>query len=496
MIKINFADRKKTAQIKDKNTAVVEIQGRTFEGPQGPTLDFKDSEVVKKPSGQKIISVGLGSPKDFNLRKLHLLPRQIVSLAKQNKIKKLAITSDEFRFEKLGLDDYQLGRILATEFEMANFEFVRFKTAPKEGWNFVTQITLAGNVTEEFKKGTRDGQLVGEEVNQCRVLANTPGGEMTPKLLAQAARQAARGTKIKVKVLGRREMQKLGMGAVLGVAAGSDEEPQFIIMEYWGDPKGRTFKGSQGPTLDSRPVVLVGKGVTFDTGGLNLKPEQGIYEMHMDMSGGAAVISSIVAAAKLGVKKNIVGLVPAVENMPSGSSYRPGDILKTMSGKTIEVLNTDAEGRIILADGLFYAGRYKPCLVIDVATLTSSAVHAFGLRASAIFTKDFNLSKLLIELSETSGDYVWPMPLWDEYEDEIRGTFGDWANIGKSGAGRWGGVINAAVFLQQFTLTYPRGTSWLHIDMAPRMTAVDGEFLAKGAAGAPVRLLVSLLDKY
>src|SRR3989344_678878 len=164
---------------------------------------------------------------------------------------------------------------------------------------------------------------------------------MTPKLLAQAAREARRGTKIKVKALGRKEMKKLGMNAILGVAAGSNEESQFIIMEYWGEPKSRTFKGSQGPTLDSRPIILVGKGVTFDTGGLNLKNDLSMVDMHLDMSGGAAVIASVAAAAKLGIKKNIVGLIPAVENMPSGASYRPGDILKTMSGKTIEVLNTD-----------------------------------------------------------------------------------------------------------------------------------------------------------
>ena len=233
--------------------------------------------------------------------------------------------------------------------------------------------------------------------------------------------------------------------------------------------------------------MLVGKGVTFDTGGINLKPGDSMLGMNMDMSGGAAVIHALAAAARLKVKKNIVVLVPAVENMPSGTSYRPGDILRSMSGKTIQVDNTDAEGRIILADALTYAKRYDPALVVDVATLTGAAVVALGERASALFTQDRDLEQRFRELGETSGDYVWPLPLWDEYDAEIKGTFGDVSNLGKT---RWGGAITAAAFLKQFADGYP----WVHLDIAPRMTAVEGEYLAKGAAGAPVRLLVKLLE--
>ena len=268
------------------------------------------------------------------------------------------------------------------------------------------------------------------------------------------------------------------MGGVLGVAQGSSEDPKFIIAEYNGGPKTQ------------KPVVLVGKGVTFDSGGLNLKPSDSIYEMHLDMSGGAAVIHAVIAAAKLKLKCNVVALVPAVENMVSGSSYRPGDVLRSMSGKTIEVMNTDAEGRVILADALTYAERYKPRLVVDVATLTGASMVALGTRASAIFTRDEKLEHLLRELGEKSGDYVWPLPLWDEYEEEVKGTFGDVANIGKKD--RLGGAITAAIFLYQFAKNYP----WVHIDMAPRMTTIEGEYLSKGAAGAPVRLLVKLLEEY
>ncbi len=241
-------------------------------------------------------------------------------------------------------------------------------------------------------------------------------------------------------------------------------------------------------------MVLVGKGVTFDTGGLNLKPEQAIYEMHMDMSGGAAVIHAIKAAARLGLKKNVVALIPAVENMPSGSSYHPGDVLRSMSGKTIEVLNTDAEGRIILADALCYAAKYKPALVVDVATLTGAAIAALGQRYSGLFTPDKKLEEKFRRLGEETGDRVWPLPLSREYEDEVKGTFGDWANTGKN---RWGGATTAAVFLWQFVKDkegkdmYP----WVHLDIAPRMTTIESDYLAKGAAGAPVRLLVRLLEE-
>jgi leucyl aminopeptidase len=272
-------------------------------------------------------------------------------------------------------------------------------------------------------------------------------------------------------------MGKLKMGGILGVGKGSDAKPHFIILEYWGAADKK-----------EKPIGLVGKGVTFDTGGLNLKPSDSILGMNMDMSGGAAVIHTLAAAARLKMKKNVIALIPAVENMPSGSSYRPGDVLRSMSGKTIEVQNTDAEGRIILADALHYAKRYKPTLVVDVATLTGAAMVALGERATALFTEDEKLELAIRHLGEESGDYVWPLPLWEEYESENKGTFGDIANISKT---RWGGAITAAVFLKQFVdKAYP----WVHLDIASRMTTLPDEFLAKGSAGAPVRLLVKLLE--
>ncbi|MEK7114328.1 MAG: leucyl aminopeptidase, partial [Patescibacteria group bacterium] len=307
-----------------------------------------------------------------------------------------------------------------------------------------------------------------------------PGGDMTPTLLAKAAKAAMKGLSVKVTVLGAKEMKKLGMGAILGVAKGSTEKPTFTVLEY---------KRGKG-----RPIVLAGKGVTFDSGGLNLKSSSGMYEMHMDMSGAAAVIHAVALAARLKLKQHVIGLIPAVENMPGNSAYRPGDVLKSLSGKTIEVLDTDAEGRLILADALTYAKRFKPSVVLDVATLTGAAISALGFHASALLTRDDALAEQISRAGEASGDYVWRLPLWDEYEDRVKGEFADIKNVPGGSTSRQGGAIDGGMFLWQFAkeLDCP----WAHLDIAPRMTSAPGDELAKGAAGTPVRLLVRFIEHY
>ncbi len=440
----------------------------------------KESYVALLKSNQKAIYLGIGPKKEVNLRKFILIARKIISLAKANKVKRLAINFSDFQIPQLRLSDERIAEILATNFEMANFEFVDYKTSQEAKSNFVEEIIVCGKISEKVKYGFNKGGIIGKSVNECRVLANTPGGDMTPTKLAEAAIEGVKGLPIRVEILDEKEMEKLKMGAILGVARGSEEKPKFIILEYL-------------PKKNENPIVLVGKGVTFDTGGINLKPETAILEMHLDMSGGAAAIYSVILAARLGIKKNVVALVPAVENMPSGSSYRPGDILTSMSGKTIEVLNTDAEGRLILADALTYAKRYNPKLVVDIATLTGAAIVALGQRASALFTKDEKLEKLFRELGEESGDYVWPLPLWDEFEEDIKGNFADYANVVAKNPGyRYAGAIIGAIFLYQFAKDYP----WVHLDIAPRMTSIEGEYLAKGSAGAPVRLLIKLIERF
>lgn len=429
------------------------------------------------------LEIGVGK-EGINERKFINLCRSIVQTAKQHKIRKVAIQFDRsphlFKSLSKSTTPEWISQIAGENFEMANFEFTTFKTRPKEGFGAIEEILLCGKSSKSIENAVKKGQIVGQAVNATRELSNTPGGDMTPRGLARAAKDAVKGLPVSVTTLGRAQMEKLGMGAIVGVAKGSTLEPTFTILEY---------KGGAG-----KPIVLVGKGITFDSGGLNLKPSQSIYEMHMDMSGASAVIHTVALAARLKLKRNVIGLIPAAENMPGNEAYRPGDVLRSMSGKTIEVLNTDAEGRLILADALTYAKRLKPGVVLDVATLTGAAVVALGLYASGLMTRDDKLSEALLLAGETSGDYVWRLPLWDEYEPMIRGMFADLSNVSNGTAGRSGGAIEGGIFLWQFAkeLECP----WAHIDIAPRMTAAPGEELSKGAVGAPVRLLLSFIESW
>lgn len=440
--------------------------------------------VVEK--GIETLELGAGKGSEMNLRKFRTLCRSIVNAAKVNKIKKIAIQFDatpELCENLKNNTPEEISQLIGENFEMANFEFNTFKTKPKEGFDSVEDILIVvgpSHMSDTLLKAVKKGQEIGRAVNACRELANTPGGDMTPTILAKSAREAVKGLPVIVTVLGEKEMKKLGMGAILGVAKGSSEKPTFTILEY---------KGGKG-----KPIVLAGKGVTFDAGGLNLKPSASIYEMHMDMSGAAAVIHAVVLAARLKIKKHVIGLIPSVENLPGNNAYRPGDILKSMSGKTIEVLDTDAEGRLILADTLTYAKRFKPSVVIDVATLTGAVISALGLYASGLLTRDDALAEQLARDAENSGDYLWRLPLWDEYEDRVKGTFADLKNVPGGSTSRYGGAIDGGMFLWAFAkeLDCP----WAHLDIASRMTDAPGDELAKGAAGAPVRLLTRFIEQW
>ncbi|MBI2053402.1 MAG: leucyl aminopeptidase [Candidatus Sungbacteria bacterium] len=444
--------------------AVLEFARKEFRGDEGETK----SVWFAAGAVRRVRLFGKGEKSKWNERKADILPRRFIRAAKADRTSEYAVSSggDLAAFARNSL--------------MAHFEYNHYKETPKGGWPEVKSIAVAVADTDraDAVRAIADGIAIGEEVNSARELANTPGSDMTPTHLAEAARLTAKRAGFRATILDEKAIARLGMGGVLGVARGSDEKPRFIILEY--------RKGAK----DQKPLVLVGKGVTFDTGGINLKPEQYMYEMHMDMSGGAAVIHGVAAIARLKLPVNVVGLIPAVENMPSGSSYRPGDLLKSMSGKTIEVLNTDAEGRVILADALTYALRYKPGLIADFATLTGAAHVALGNYCSAVFTNRDALTDKLVAVGTSSGDYVWPLPLWDEYLHEIKGMFGDIANMAKND--RYGGAIHGAKFLEQFVEDAP----FAHIDIAPRMTAVDSDILARGATGVGVRYIAELAREY
>lgn len=438
---------------------------------------------VEGAKGITTLKVGMGKPEDVTRRKLVTIARKVVRVALEHRLSELAISFSDFEFEGTkDISNYDLGRILAENFEMANYAFQKYKTVPKDGFPTVKTI-FVGGANADAKRGFKDGQIIAHEVNFCRDLANTPGGDMTPSILASEAKRQLKGTGVSVTILSLPEIKKLKMGLILGVAKGSAEEPKFIIAEYWG----------AGKTAKEKPIVLAGKGITFDTGGINLKPSEALMGMNQDMAGGASVLATIAIVAKLKLKKNVIALVPAVENAVSGAAYLPGDILTSMSGKTVEIFNTDAEGRLVLGDTLTYAERYKPRLVIDVATLTGAALVALGKRASAILTKDSTLETTLRDLGEKSGEYVWPLPLWKEYEADVKGINGDLANASTSNARTSGGTINGGMFLAQFAENFPK---WAHIDIAPRMESIPEDMLARGATGTPVRLLVRLIESF
>ena len=448
------------------------------------SISPKNKDEIVKENNVKTLYLKCDEADKMNLRKLFLLIRKMVVMAKNTKAEQLASNFNDFKFKSIKLSDEEFGEIIGTQLDFANYEFTEYKTPNKEGFNSIKEIIITGT-NKEIGKVILKGHAIAEEVNKTRSLSNTPGGDMTPKILAEKAKEAVKNLPVKVIVLGEKEMEKQKMQAILSVGRGSDEESKFIIMEYFGGSK------------KDKPIVLVGKGVTFDSGGVNLKPSSSLLGMNMDMSGGAAVIHTIALATKMKLKKNVIALIPAVENMVSGKSYRPGDVVRSMSGKTIEILNTDAEGRVVLADALTYAKKYNPEVVIDVATLTGAAMVALGERMSAIFTEDDDLARNLENAGEKTGDYVWRLPMWEEYENEIKGSLGDFTNVHNKDS-RYGGATYGAIFLYQFIKgkENEKTPKWAHIDMAPRMTAMAGENLATGAVGSPVRLLFKFIEEY
>jgi leucyl aminopeptidase len=315
-------------------------------------------------------------------------------------------------------------------------------------------------------RGLQRGQALAAGVELARECANRPGNHATPSHLASEAKKLGKQFGFEVDVYDRKEIDKLGMGSFLAVAQGSEEPPRFIVMQYRGAAKTKA------------PVVLVGKGITFDSGGISLKPGAEMDEMKFDMGGAASVLGTMRAIGELKPKVNVVGLIAACENMPSGRAVKPGDVVKSLSGQTIEILNTDAEGRLILCDALTYAERFKPAAVVDIATLTGACVIALGHHNSGLFCADDKLAAELLAASRDGLDPAWRMPLDEEYDEGLKSNFADMANI----AGRAGGAITAAMFLKRFTAKFP----WAHLDIAGTAWKSGA---AKGATGRPVPLL-------
>ena len=350
----------------------------------------------------------------------------------------------------------------------ASYVYVATKSKP-EGRE-LQRVTIAVADAARHQAGFAAGKAAANGIEFARELGNLPPNLATPTRLGEEAKKMAKAHDLQCEVLGPKEVAKIGMGSFMAVAKGSEEPLRFIVLRY------------QGAAQSEPPVVLVGKGITFDSGGISIKPAQDMDEMKFDMGGAASVLGTFRALGELRPPINVVGLIPSCENMPDGRSVKPGDIVTSLSGQTIEILNTDAEGRLILCDALTYAERFKPRAVIDIATLTGACVVALGGVRSGLFATDEDLAQALLDAGEAALDPCWRLPLDDEYAEGLKSNFADVANV----AGRAGGAVNAAKFLQRFAGNYP----WAHLDIAGTAWKSGA---AKGSTGRPVGLLVQFL---
>jgi leucyl aminopeptidase len=430
------------------------------------------STCVSDMKCSKILLVGLGKKKDLTLEKVRKVIGKVVSFTKGEKRNNFSTDLSE---KISGLFDAEdLGRAFGETLELSNYSFDKYLNKERHKIKVESVDLLFSKSSSKFLEGVRVGKIIGESSNFTKDLVNDHPGIVTPTFLEKTAKaMEKKHAKIKVKVLNKSEMEKLGMNALLGVARGSVEAPKLIIIEYHGGAKSEKFK------------AFVGKGITFDSGGYNLKPTGYMEDMKCDMGGAGAVLGTMRSIAHLGLKQNILGIVPTCENMIGANAQRPGDVVKAYNGKTIEILNTDAEGRLILADALAYTeDKYNPEIMIDLATLTGACVVALGYFATAVMGKDDELCQELIEAGSKSGDRVWQLPFYEDYHDHMNGSISDLQNISKEGRGA--GSITAGVFLSKFV----DKVRWAHLDIAgSAFFAKAHGYNQKGATGAGVRAL-------
>ena len=435
----------------------------------------------------RVVVVGLGEKDDCDLEALRRAVGSATRSLQARKITRLhSILHGGGDLEATGATTRDLARALAEATALAAFRDRRYKTVdpgeepgdgsePKKAdLESLTVIEADGRKTSAIRRGLERGGAIAEAVNYTRELGNSPPNELSPAVLAERARALAEEHGLECEVFDRNALEKRKMGGILGVGQGSANEPRLIVLRYAGAAKNR------------KPTAIVGKAITFDTGGISIKPSAKMEEMKYDKMGGCAVLGILKAAATLGIEKNLIGIVPSAENMPGSAAYRPGDVLRSYSGKTIEVINTDAEGRLILADALAYACEQQPAEVIDLATLTGSCVVALGQAASGAFG-DERMVERLVEAGRTTGDRAWPLPIYDEHRDEMKSEVADIKNSG----GRWGGASTAAAFLEFFV---EDGTRWAHLDIAGTAWVTKAkDYRPVGATGSGVRLVLGYL---
>jgi leucyl aminopeptidase len=439
-----------------------------LEGSLGKTLLLHH---VPSVPADRVLLVGLGRERDFHEAAYRTAVAAAAKALKATGTSDATVCLTDLPVKRRDTD-WKVEHAVLVMNEVA-YRFDKLKSKPPEVKRTLKKVTLHVARRNEIAAGeaaVERGVAISEGVTFARDLGNLPGNHCTPTVLAEQAVDMCKRNGIKCEVLEQKDCEKLGMGAFLAVARGSRQPPKFIVMEYSGGKR------------DQAPVVLVGKGLTFDTGGISIKPAAEMDEMKYDMCGGATVIGTMKAVALMRLPLNVVGVVPATENMPGGNAIKPGDVVTTMSGQTVEILNTDAEGRLILCDALTYVERYKPSAVIDIATLTGACVIALGHVVSGLFSNDDAMAREVTAAADAAYDRVWRLPLLDDYQEQLKSNFADFANIG----GRPAGAVTAACFLARFTKRYP----WAHLDIAGTAWKSGRE---KGATGRPVPLLTQFL---
>jgi len=445
-----------------------------FTGKSGEVLSLPVTGIAAK----RLVLVGMGDEKNASRETLRAAGGRTAKALARAKATKAALAVPALR-RVAGEDAAQA---LAEGLVLGAYRFDKYKSgndAPP-ALERVSLLAADPRQVAALKRGAAFGRAVAEASNFARDLSNEPGGTCTPEHLASEARKLARSHGLKVTVFGEKELAREKMGGILAVGRGSAHPPRLIALEYGAAPKKATRGGRKRPTL-----VFVGKGITFDSGGVSIKPAANMDEMKHDMSGGAAVLGALRAVAELELPVHAIGVVAAAQNMPDGNAYVPGDVIKSARGKTIEVLNTDAEGRIVLSDALHYATSYEPDAIVDLATLTGACLVALGDACCAVLGNDEKLADKVRAAGETTHERAWPLPLWDEHKTAIKGTVGDIVNTG----GRNAGTSTAAAFLSHFVGETP----WAHLDIAGvAWTTKEMPYYAKGATGFGVRLLVEL----
>ena len=454
------------------------IRGVIEKGDFGGKL-FQISVLYTKDGfpAKRIILTGLGKKEECSMEKLRGAFAHAVRQVRALNLEECATSLD------VGMTDWPLDQIAQAVVEgvfLGLYRFTTFKTVEKDKDKGLKRFIIVNDRVDALKiikASVKSGEITAQAVCFVRDMVSTPANEMTPTDMVNKAKEIAAGKNVKLKVINVAGMKKLGMNALLGVAKGSEEPAKFIILEYHGAKK------------TDPPIAIVGKGLTFDSGGISIKPADKMDEMKSDMAGGAAVMGALKVASELRLKVNVVALIPATENLPGGRAYKPGDILRSLSGQTIEVLSTDAEGRLILADALTYAGRYEPAAIIDLATLTGACVIALGEHVIGMMGNDGPLKQKIQRAAEATGERVWELPLWEDYHELVKSDVADFKNTG----GRPGGAITAAAFLSKFVDKIP----WVHLDIAgPAWLTKDRPYIPKGASGAGVRLLVHFLKNW